>query len=125
MVIIQNLKVLLLKLILKHIFLSLIFLIVSDIYSQNVFVSYYPETKKIRESFEGLVNNGDTVKDGAYKIYHNNDSLWQSGFFRKDTLNGQWLDYFPNGRLKQKLYFKDGLLEDTSLSFSWLVAFLP
>lgn len=117
MVIIQNLKVLLLKLILKHIFISIICLIGSRIYSQNVFVTYYPETNKIRESYEGIVNNGDTLKDGAYKIYHNNDSLWQIGCFRKDTLTGQWLDYFPSGQLKQKLYFKDGLLEDTSHSF--------
>ena len=86
--IIQNLKVLLLKLILKHIFLSLICLIVSNIYSQNVFVTYYPETNKIRESYEGIVNNGDTLKDGWEEFYSEDHEKFY--YFNARTNSTTW-----------------------------------
>ena len=106
MVIIQKLKVLLLRFLPEKLFLIWLFLFSNYAFSQEIFVTYYSETKNIRESYEGVVISGDTVKNGLYKIYHKNDSLWQIGFFRNDTLIGKWLDYFPNGQLKQKLYFE-------------------
>ena len=117
MVIIQKLKVLLLRFLPEKLFLIWLFLFSNYVFSQEIFVTYYSETKNIRESYEGVVISGDTVKNGLYKIYHKNDSLWQIGFFRNDTLIGKWLDYFPNGQLKQKLYFEKGGLEDTSYSY--------
>ena len=72
---------------------------------------------KLKERFEGFIDKNDTIKDGIYRIYHKNDSLWQVGAFKKNQLVGPWLDYYPNGKLKQKLIFKDGLLSDTSYSY--------
>ena len=117
MVTIQKSKVLSLKSLPEKLFLILLSLYANYALSQEIFVTYYSETKNIRESYEGMVINGDTVKNGLYKIYFNNDSLWQIGSFRSDTLIGKWLDYFPNGQLKQELYFEKGKLEDTSYSY--------
>ena len=117
MVTIQKLKVQLLRFLPDKLFLIFLFLYANYAFSQEVFVTYYSETKNIRESFEGMVINGDTVKNGLYKIYHKNDSLWQIGSFRSGALTGKWLDYFPSGLIKQKLYFEKGELEDTSYSY--------
>ena len=78
--------------------------------SQEKFNTYYQDSDKLKEVFYGFINDGDTIKNGDYKIYYENDSLWQVGEFNDGLLSGLWKDYYPNGKIKQLLYFDKGNL---------------
>ena len=106
MVMILKLKGLSLKLLLKGFFITF-FLFA---YSQEKINTHYQNSGKLKEVFYGFVNKDDTIKNGLYKIYYENDSLWQIGEFNNGLLSGFWRDYYPNGKIKQLLYFDKGNL---------------
>ena len=56
--------------------------------SQEKFNTYYQDSDKLKEVFYGFINGGDTIKNGDYKIYYENDSLWQVGEFNDGCFLG-------------------------------------
>ena len=86
-------------------------------YSQEKINTHYQNSGKLKEVFYGFVNKDDTIKNGLYKIYYENDSLWQVGEFNNGLLSGFWRDYYPNGKIKQLLYFDKGNLTDSTVSY--------
>ena len=85
--------------------------------SQEKITTFYQSSGKLKEVFYCSVNNEDTIKSGLYKIYYENDSLWQIGEFNNGFLSGLWKDYYPNGKIKQLLYFEKGALKDSTVSY--------
>ncbi len=83
----------------------------------------------------------DSVKDGVYLKFYGNGVLWDSCFYKNDTLqgirklfsdkgyleikenykngvlNGEYLVYYPNGKIKLRQYFDDGTMQDTSFAY--------
>ena len=80
----------------------------------------------------------DSIKDGTYKKYYGNGILWDSCYYKNDTLQGQrkiydnngnleiienykdgvldgeYLVFYPDGQIKIRQFFKDNVLSDTS-----------
>jgi len=91
-----------------------------------------------REEF--IVIN-DSIKDGTYLKFYGNGKLWDSCFYKNDTLqgvrklftddgnleikenykdgilHGEYYVYYPNGNIKLLQYFNNNVMEDTSYAY--------
>lgn len=79
----------------------------------NTRTTWYDPEKK-REEYRYYIQNGDTIKEGKYTIYHPNGKAWQSGNFRNNQLDSIWTDHYPEGGIKQELPYSNGKLNGIS-----------
>jgi antitoxin component YwqK of YwqJK toxin-antitoxin module len=56
-------------------------------------------------------NYEDGMKQGrAVWYYQNSDTIRREAVYRNDRINGQTLEYYPNGKLKRRMQIRDGLM---------------
>ena len=89
---------------------------------------------------EYIVKN-DSIKDGVYLKFLPNGVLWDSCFYKNDTLQGErklftdkgileikenykdgalqgkYIVYYPNGKIKLLQYFRNNVMTDTSYAY--------
>ena len=85
-------------------------------FGQGEFKTYYTNGS-IRESFQYVLNDRDTIREGRYEIWYPSEILWQEGIYSNNQLDSIWLDYHPNGILKQELPYSNGKLEGKVYTF--------
>ncbi|HHB51482.1 MAG TPA: hypothetical protein ENK75_00320, partial [Saprospiraceae bacterium] len=89
---------------------------------------------------EYIVKN-DSIKDGVYLKYFGNGILWDSCFYKNDTLQGvrklfndkgvleikenykdgilegEYKVYYPNGKIKLLQFYRNNIMQDTSYAY--------
>ncbi len=70
-------------------------------------INYYPNGK-MRES---TCYHND-IREGPYELFYENGQRHKRGQYHCDNENGEWKVYDENGKLKETLYYYNGLLYD-------------
>ena len=55
----------------------------------------------------------ETIKDGPFKTYHENEQLWYQGTYKDGKMDGPFKTYHDNGQLKEEETYKDGEFIDS------------
>lgn len=75
-------------------------------FSQKVF--NVSKTNGAFEQFEGVVQDGDTIKNGFYYYFSDSTSIYQSGTYVNGEMGGLWLIYYNSGRIKSSFLYRGG-----------------
>ena len=62
----------------------------------------------VKEKFQGVVVNGDTLRQGRYLYFFDNGVLNQEGFYTNGKPDSVWITYYPSGARLSLFHYKSG-----------------
>ena len=81
----------------KHLFWLLVLCTSLNVLAQNppVLIKHFYENKpaNLQEKYWAVLQENDTLKEGAYSYYFDNGKVWQTGDYKNNQLHGKWLIY--------------------------------
>ena len=63
----------------------------------------------LKEKYQGIVINGDSIRQGKYFYYYDDGRIHQEGFYKEGKPDSVWLTYFPNSGRKSLFTYKNGV----------------
>ena len=102
-------------------FYTYLFLLISSLgFSQTEIVHYFPQyldtitnqlsKPELKEKYQAIITNGDTVKDGFYKTYfETSEQIKLDGNYAKGEKNGDFISYYENGNPKWTRSYQKGI----------------
>lgn len=67
---------------------------------------YNINTKKLWKK----INYKNGIEDGEYTVYSPKGEIIQTGTMKKGKENGQTLSYYPDGKIRSKIFFEDDVI---------------
>lgn len=62
----------------------------------------------VKEKFQGIVVNGDTLRQGRYLCFFYNEVLNQEGFYTNGKPDSIRITYYPTGARLSLFHYKNG-----------------
>ena len=103
-----------------RIVLCFIFIPVINVAQDNTFVVV---KNNGYEKFEGYIQENDTIKNGFYYFFKDSATLYQSGFYEKNKMQGVWIIYYPSGRIKTKYTYNTDQKQGPFSHYTALLSF--
>ena len=69
-------------------------------------IEYDEHTHKVMKFY---VFDGDDQKNGPFKVYHKDGSLWETGTYKNGKLTDLYEVYYSDGRLARRCFYQNGL----------------
>lgn len=79
----------------------------SNSIKNNVIYEYFPESKR-NVSYEYIIENGDTILNGKSISTNQEGKVVAVGNYNNGKLEGTFVSYYDNGKVKSKKYIKEG-----------------
>ena len=80
--------------------------------------SHYPDGS-IQEEFQFYLNQGQTIKHGAYSAYYASGPLQMQGFYKEGLKDSIWSHFDENGRTTLKHTWRGGLKWEGAFRLYW------
>jgi hypothetical protein len=70
------------------------------------------------ETFHYRMRNVDTVKDGGFEIRNRSGRLRQRGGYVSGRRSGEWITWYPDGKMRSVEHYRDGKREGLHREYS-------